>query len=151
MKFFADTASIEGITALAEVGMIDGVTTNPSLIAKSGRDFKEVIAEICGLVDGPVSAEVAATDFPDMVSEGSRLSEIAENVVVKLPLTWHGLRACRHFKNSGIQTSRSPCKYYLFRYMVGTHISLQPWDDHLNAYKDALPYKKHNSRLGHPS
>lgn len=109
MKFFADTASVDEISNLSSFGLIDGVTTNPSLVAKSGRKFEEVIAEICGLVDGPVSAEVTATDFPVMVSEGERLSEIADNVVVKLPLTLDGLRACRHFKSAGIQTNVTLC------------------------------------------
>ena len=109
MKFFADTASIEEITNLSETGLIDCVTTNPSLIAKSGREFKQIVSEICQLVDGPVSAEVTATDFASMVSEGQRLSQIAENVVVKLPLTLDGLRACRHFKSAGIKTNVTLC------------------------------------------
>ncbi|OYW85832.1 MAG: fructose-6-phosphate aldolase, partial [Hyphomonas sp. 32-62-5] len=94
MKFFVDTADTKDIADLASSGLIDGVTTNPSLIAKSGRPFAEVIAEICGLTDGPVSAEVVAIDAEGMISEGRKLAKIAENVAVKLPLTWDGLKAC---------------------------------------------------------
>ncbi|SLN64011.1 putative transaldolase [Marinovum algicola] len=92
-----------------DYGLLDGVTTNPSLIAKSGRDFKEVIAEICALVDGPVSAEVAAMDYDGMVAEGEHLSKIADNVVIKLPLTLDGLKACRHFAAGGIRTNVTLC------------------------------------------
>ncbi len=95
MKFFVDTADSAAIKELAATGLIDGVTTNPSLIAKSGRDFKEVIAEICTLTDGPVSAEVAATESDQMIAEGRELAKIASNVAVKVPLTWDGLIACR--------------------------------------------------------
>ncbi len=95
MKFFIDTADVDEIRRLVDTGMVDGVTTNPSLIAKSGRDFVEVVAEICELVPGPVSAEVAATDEQTMTAEGRRLCEIAPNVAVKVPLTWDGLRTCR--------------------------------------------------------
>lgn len=109
MKFFVDTAIIEDIQELNAYGLLDGVTTNPSLIAKSGRDFKEVIAEICGAVEGPVSAEVAAMDFEGMVAEGEHLAKIAENVVIKLPLTLEGLKACRHFSGQGIQTNVTLC------------------------------------------
>ncbi|WP_244898532.1 fructose-6-phosphate aldolase, partial [Marinovum algicola] len=94
---------------LNDYGLLDGVTTNPSLIAKSGRDFKEVIAEICALVDGPVSAEVAAMDYDGMVAEGEHLSKIADNVVIKLPLTLDGLKACRHFAAGGIRTNVTLC------------------------------------------
>ena len=92
MKFFVDTAIIEDIKELNDYGLLDGVTTNPSLIAKSGRDFKEVIAEICGVVDGPVSAEVASMDFDRMIAEGEHLAKIASNVVIKLPLNLNGLK-----------------------------------------------------------
>lgn len=109
MKFFADTADTSEIKELAETGLIDGVTTNPSLIAKSGRPFKDVIEEICGLTDGPVSAEVVATDFETMVSEGKTLAAIAENVAVKLPLTWDGLRACRALADREIAVNVTLC------------------------------------------
>lgn len=109
MKFFADTAIIDEIRELNSYGLLDGVTTNPSLIAKSGRDFKEVIAEICAEIDGPVSAEVAALDYDGMVAEGEHLAKIASNVVVKLPLTLDGLKACRHFSQNGIQTNVTLC------------------------------------------
>ncbi|OUD09588.1 fructose-6-phosphate aldolase [Marivivens niveibacter] len=109
MKFFVDTAVVEDIKELNDYGLLDGVTTNPSLIAKSGRDFKEVIAEICSFVDGPVSAEVAAMDYDGMVAEGDHLAEIANNVVIKLPLTLDGLKACRYFTNKGIKTNVTLC------------------------------------------
>lgn len=109
MKFFVDTAVIDDIRELNDYGLLDGVTTNPSLIAKSGRDFKEVIAEICKLVDGPVSAEVAAMNFDGMVAEGEYLAKIADNVVIKLPLTLEGLKACRHFTGKGIKTNVTLC------------------------------------------
>jgi transaldolase len=109
MKFFADTAVIDEIRDLHAFGLLDGVTTNPSLIAKSGRDFKEVIAEICALVDGPVSAEVASSAHDTMMAEGERLAQIADNVVIKLPLTLDGLKACRHFSAQGIATNVTLC------------------------------------------
>ena len=109
MKFFVDTAVVEDIKELNDYGLLDGVTTNPSLIAKSGRDFKEVIAEICSVVDGPVSAEVAAMDYDGMVAEGDHLAQIADNVVIKLPLTLDGLKACRYFTNKGIKTNVTLC------------------------------------------
>ncbi|SNY91641.1 transaldolase [Cohaesibacter sp. ES.047] len=109
MKFFVDTAIIEDIRELNDYGLLDGVTTNPSLIAKSGRDFKEVIAEICALVSGPVSAEVAALDFDGMIAEGEHLAGIAKNVVIKLPLTLEGLKACRYFTQKGIKTNVTLC------------------------------------------
>jgi transaldolase len=90
MKFFVDTADTADIAELNDLGLLDGVTTNPSLIAKSGRDFKEVIAEICGLVEGPVSAEVTALDADGMIKEGKELAKIAKNVTVKVPLTLDG-------------------------------------------------------------
>ncbi|WP_116134694.1 fructose-6-phosphate aldolase [Tropicimonas sp. IMCC34043] len=109
MKFFVDTAIIEEIKELNDYGLLDGVTTNPSLIAKSGRDFKEVIAEICGVVTGPVSAEVASMEYDGMVAEGDHLSKIADNVVIKLPLTLDGLKACRYFTAKGIKTNVTLC------------------------------------------
>ncbi|MCF8480902.1 MAG: fructose-6-phosphate aldolase [Rhodospirillum sp.] len=109
MKFFVDTANIDDIKELNEYGFLDGVTTNPSLIAKSGRDFKEVIAEICALVPGPVSAEVAAMTFEGMVSEGEYLARIADNVVIKLPMTLDGLKTCRHLVRKGIKTNVTLC------------------------------------------
>ncbi|MBN66496.1 MAG: fructose-6-phosphate aldolase [Rickettsiales bacterium] len=109
MKFFIDTADINEIKELAETGMVDGVTTNPSLIAKSGRDFKEVIAEICEIVPGPVSAEVAALDAEGMIEEGEKLAKIADNVTIKVPLTWDGLKACKHFTNKGIMVNVTLC------------------------------------------
>jgi transaldolase len=109
MKFFIDTAEIAEIRELAETGMVDGVTTNPSLIAKSGRDFKETIAEICAIVPGPVSAEVAAIDVDGMLREGRILAAIAKNVAVKVPLTWDGLKACRALSESGIMVNVTLC------------------------------------------
>ncbi len=109
MKFFVDTADVAEIAELAATGLLDGVTTNPSLIAKSGRNFFEVIKEICALVDGPVSAEVAATAYERMLAEGRRLAELAPNVCVKLPLTWDGLKACRTLSNDGIQINVTLC------------------------------------------
>ena len=109
MKFFADTADTAEIADLAASGLIDGVTTNPSLVAKSGRDFTEVIAEICGLVEGPVSAEVIATEYETMVAEGRKLATIASNVCVKLPLTMDGLKACRTLTNAGISVNVTLC------------------------------------------
>jgi transaldolase len=109
MKFFIDSADISEIKELNQYGLVDGVTTNPSLIAKSGRDFLEVIKEICDVVSGPVSAEVAATDFDNMVKEGEVLSKIADNVCIKLPLTMDGLKACNYFSNKGIKTNVTLC------------------------------------------
>jgi transaldolase len=109
MKFFVDTAEIDDIRTLSETGLGDGVTTNPSLIHKSGRDFLEVIAEICDLVDGPVSAEVAATDYPTMLEEGRKLAKIASNVAVKVPLTPDGLKTCRALSQSGTQVNVTLC------------------------------------------
>ncbi len=109
MKFFVDTAEIGEIRELADTGLLDGVTTNPTLIAKSGRDFKEVIQEICGVVDGPVSAEVAATDYDNMVREGKILSKIASNVTIKVPMTWDGLKACKYFTGKGIMVNVTLC------------------------------------------
>lgn len=109
MKFFIDTADISAIRELYASGLCDGVTTNPSLIKKSGRDFKEVIAEICEIVDGPVSAEVIATETEVMLAEGRALSKIADNVVIKLPLTMDGLKACKIFSEEGVATNVTLC------------------------------------------
>ena len=109
MKFFVDTAQADDIRELNDYGLLDGVTTNPSLIAKSGRDFKTVVGEICDIVDGPVSAEVAALDFDGMLREGKTLAAIADNVVVKLPLTLDGLKACRQLRGDGIATNVTLC------------------------------------------
>ena len=109
MELFIDTAEIEEIKSLNITGLIDGVTTNPSLIAKSGRNIVETIAEICSEVSGPVSAEVTATDFDAMIKEGRKLSAIAENVVIKVPLTFDGLRACKVFSEDGIMVNVTLC------------------------------------------
>ncbi|MGF1562234.1 MAG: fructose-6-phosphate aldolase [Geminicoccaceae bacterium] len=109
MKFFIDTAEINEITELAATGLVDGVTTNPSLIAKSGRNFLEVTKEICEIVDGPVSAEVTATQAGDMVAEGRKLAQIADNVCVKLPLTMDGLKACKTLSGEGTQVNVTLC------------------------------------------
>ena len=109
MKFFVDTADTAEIKELEATGLLDGVTTNPSLIAKSGRDFKEVIAEICAITQGDVSAEVAATDFDTMIKEAHVLSAIADNVVVKLPLTFDGLKACKQLTEEGTKTNVTLC------------------------------------------
>lgn len=109
MKFFIDTAEIEEIKPLVETGLVDGVTTNPSLILQSGRDIFEVTKEICDLVDGPVSAEVAATDYETMVKEAAALYDIADNVCLKVPLTPDGLRACKHFSDQGRMVNVTLC------------------------------------------
>ena len=95
MKLFADTADISEIRELAATGLLNGVTTNPSLIAKTGRPFEDVIREICEVVEGPISAEATATDFEGMMAEGKKLAAIAKNVAVKVPSTWDGFKACR--------------------------------------------------------
>ncbi len=109
MKFFVDTADVDEIRDLADTGLLDGVTTNPTLIAKAGRDFKEVVAEICAIVDGPVSAEVAATEADAMISEGRTLAQIAGNVTIKVPLTWDGLKACRTLTQEGTMVNVTLC------------------------------------------
>lgn len=109
MKFFVDTAEIAEIKELAETGLLDGVTTNPSLIKKSGRDFKQTIAEICAIVEGPVSAEVVATDFAGMVKQGTELAKIAKNVCIKVPLTIEGLKACKYFTGNGTMVNVTLC------------------------------------------
>ncbi|MEO0544675.1 MAG: fructose-6-phosphate aldolase [Pseudomonadota bacterium] len=109
MKFFVDTADIAEITELNDTGLLDGVTTNPSLIMKSGRDIMEVTKEICDLVDGPVSAEVTATEFDGMMKEADILKKIADNVCIKLPLTMEGLKACKALTAEGVQTNVTLC------------------------------------------
>jgi transaldolase len=109
MKFFADTAEIEAIRELAEAGLVDGVTTNPSLIHKSGRDFMEVTKEICGIVDGPVSAEVVALDHATMLREAELLRKIADNVCIKVPLTIDGLKTCRALTGEGTMVNVTLC------------------------------------------
>ena len=109
MKFFVDTADIDAIRELNDLGMVDGVTTNPSLIKKSGRDILEVTKEICELVSGPVSAEVTATDADKMIEEGRKLREIAENIAVKVPLTWDGLKACKVLSDEGTMVNVTLC------------------------------------------
>ena len=109
MKFFVDTAEIDAIRELNDLGMVDGVTTNPSLIMKSGRDIKEVTREICHLVDGPVSAETVALDAEGMIAEGRELAKIAENIAVKVPLTWAGLKACKVLSDEGRMVNVTLC------------------------------------------
>ena len=109
MKFFVDTADVAVIKELAATGLLDGVTTNPSLVAKMGRDFKTVVREICEVVSGPVSAEVAATDYEGMVAEGRVLAAIAKNVCIKVPLTWDGLKACRTLTSEGHMVNVTLC------------------------------------------
>lgn len=109
MKFFVDTANVADIAELNAIGLLDGVTTNPSLIAKSGRDFKDVIAEICAMVEGPVSAEVTALDSQGMIAEGKELAKIASNVTVKVPLTLDGLKACKALSGDGTMVNVTLC------------------------------------------
>ena len=109
MKFFVDSADIAEIRELSDTGLVDGVTTNPSLVARTGRDFFEVLDEICAVISGPVSAEVAATDVDNMVTEGRALAARAENVAVKVPLTWDGLKACRALTQAGIAVNVTLC------------------------------------------
>ena len=109
MKFFVDTADTAEIKELAETGLLDGVTTNPSLIAKSGRDFIEVTKEICGLVDGPVSAEVVALDHETMMKEAEILRKIADNVCIKVPLTMDGLKTCKKLTSDGTMVNVTLC------------------------------------------
>lgn len=109
MKFFVDTAEIDAIAELNDLGMVDGVTTNPSLILKSGRDILEVTREIAAMVDGPVSAEVVALKAEDMIAEGRKLAEIGDNIAVKVPLTWDGLKACRVLSAEGHMVNVTLC------------------------------------------
>lgn len=109
MKFFVDTADVSEIRDLNDTGLLDGVTTNPSLIMKSGRDIMEVTREICAIVDGPVSAEVTATDFDGMLKEAAVLAKIADNICIKLPLTMDGLKACKRLTSEGHKTNVTLC------------------------------------------
>ena len=109
MRFFVDTADASEIKELAATGLLDGVTTNPSLVAKAGRDFKQIIAEICEVVPGPVSAEVAAVDYEGMLKEGRELAKIAKNVTVKVPLTMDGLKACKQLTGDGTMVNVTLC------------------------------------------
>ena len=109
MKFFLDTADVDAIRELNDLGMVDGVTTNPSLILKSGRDIIEVTREICNMVEGPVSAEVVAEKAEDMIREGRLLADIAPNIAIKVPLTWDGLKACRVFADEGRMVNVTLC------------------------------------------
>ncbi len=109
MKFFIDTADIGEITELNDAGLLDGVTTNPSIIKQSGRNIFEVLKEIADIVDGPISGEVAATDLEGMKREGDKLAEIAENIAIKVPLTWDGLKACRYFADQERQVNVTLC------------------------------------------
>ncbi|MEO0393017.1 MAG: fructose-6-phosphate aldolase [Pseudomonadota bacterium] len=109
MKFFIDTADLDEIRDLAATGLVDGVTTNPSIIAKTGADFLTRIKEICDIVDGPVSAEVAATDFETMLAEGRHIAKIAENVAVKVPLTEAGLKVCKALSDEGTMVNVTLC------------------------------------------
>ncbi|SES26295.1 transaldolase [Tranquillimonas rosea] len=109
MKFFVDTADTDAIRDLNELNLIDGVTTNPSLIMKAGRDIKEVTKEICDMVDGPVSAETVALDAEGMINEGHELKKIADNIAIKVPLTLDGLKACKHLTDEGHMVNVTLC------------------------------------------
>ena len=109
MKFFVDTADVAEIKELAATGLLDGVTTNPSLVAKAGRDFKDIIREICAITPGPVSAEVAALDYDGMMAEGRALAKIAKNVTVKVPMTLEGLKACKALTSDGTLVNVTLC------------------------------------------
>ena len=109
MKFFIDTADLDEIRDLAQSGLVDGVTTNPSLVAKTGRDFQDVVKEITGIVDGPVSAECVATDHETMLKEGEKLAGIASNIAVKVPLTPDGLKTCKALSGQGVMVNVTLC------------------------------------------
>ena len=109
MRFFVDTADVDAIRELHDLGMVDGVTTNPSLILKSGRDILEVTKEICSFVEGPVSAEVVALKADEMIAEGRKLADIAPNIAVKVPLTWDGLKACKVLSDEGRMVNVTLC------------------------------------------
>ncbi|TNE60019.1 MAG: fructose-6-phosphate aldolase [Alphaproteobacteria bacterium] len=109
MKFFVDTADIDDIRDLASTGLLDGVTTNPSLVAKTGRDFIDVLKDICATVDGPVSAEVTGLDAPTMLTEADKLLKVADNICIKVPLTWEGLKACKALSSNGTLVNVTLC------------------------------------------
>ena len=109
MKFFVDTADVDAIRDLADTGLVDGVTTNPSLIAKSGRDFVEVVKEICDIVDGPISAEVTAIAYQEMLAEGRKLAKIHDNITVKVPLTRDGSKTCKALSEDGTMVNVTLC------------------------------------------
>ena len=109
MKFFVDSANIKEITKLKNLGLADGVTTNPSLILKAGRNFQSIAKDICELIEGPVSLEVSSSSIDQMRAEAEKLRVISENVVVKLPMTWNGLKVCRDLANSGIKVNMTLC------------------------------------------
>jgi len=109
MKIFIDSADPKEIAQLAETGLIDGVTTNPSLAAKTGADYVETLTEICQSVKGPVSAEVLATEYDGMLSQAKRFSKIAKNIAIKVPLTWDGLKACRALSSDGLMVNVTLC------------------------------------------
>jgi len=109
MKIFLDTADLKEIREYAATGLVDGITTNPSLAAKTGRDYVDVLEEICGIVPGSVSAEVLATDFDGMVKQGKRFAKIAKNIAIKVPLTWDGMRACRALSGDGLTVNVTLC------------------------------------------
>ncbi len=109
MRFFIDTADVAEIRDLAETGLVDGVTTNPSLVAKTGRDFTEILKEICAIVPGPVSAEVTALECEAMLAEGRSLATLADNVTIKVPLTPDGLKACKQLSDDGIKVNVTLC------------------------------------------
>lgn len=109
MKIFLDTADVAEIREYAATGLVDGVTTNPSLAAKTGRDYSDVLKEICSFVPGSVSAEVLATDFDGMMKEGKAVSKIAKNITIKVPLTWDGLKACRALSDDGLMVNVTLC------------------------------------------
>lgn len=109
MKFFVDTADVGEIRELAATGLLDGATTNPSLVAKTGRDFMEVLREICTIVAGPVSAEVTATEAAAMITEAEILRKVADNIAIKVPLTWEGLKACRALSDDGAMVNVTLC------------------------------------------
>ncbi len=109
MKFFIDSANINEIKEASSLGVLDGVTTNPSLVAKEGKDFRKLLEEICAIVDGPISAEVVSTDFEGMMKEGRSLSKIHKNIVVKIPLIKEGLKAVKALKSEGIRTNVTLC------------------------------------------
>jgi transaldolase len=109
MKIFIDSADTKDIRELAETGLVDGVTTNPSLAAKAGRDYVDVLTEICAMVPGPISAEVLATEFKGMLEEGRRVAKVAKNITVKVPLTWDGLKACKALRDENIPVNVTLC------------------------------------------